>query len=131
MAIANCKRCGRIFNRVRRDICTSCIAEEDKMFILVRDYLREHRDAYMQDVIEGTGVDMDVLIQMIQDGRIILTDNPNMNYACERCGGATQSGRFCGKCTKELANSFATAGAQMKSKLANQKAGDRGGYYSR
>ncbi len=129
MAIANCKRCGRIYNRVRRDICPSCIEEEDKIFLKVRDFLREHKNAYMEDVIQGTEVDMDTLIQMIQDGRVILTDNPNMGYACERCGGMTRSGRFCPKCSKELANSLNAASAEMKSKAAEKRR--NGGYYIR
>ncbi len=129
VAIANCKRCGRIFNRVRRDICPACITEEDELFVLVRNYLREHRDASMQDVMESTEIEMETLVQMIQDGRIILTDNPNMGYACERCGDFTQSGRLCGKCSKELANSLSVASTEMKDKLKRQKR--RGGYFSK
>jgi flagellar operon protein (TIGR03826 family) len=130
VAIANCKRCGRIYNRVRRDICPACIEEEDKIFVKVRNFLREHKNAYMDDVIEGTGVDMETLIQMIQDGRVILSNNPNMGYACERCGGITRSGRFCAKCTTELARTLAGASAEMKKKTLEQQQ-RRGGYYSR
>jgi flagellar operon protein (TIGR03826 family) len=129
MAIANCKRCGRIYNRIRRDICPACIAEEDEIFIKVRDFLREHKNAYMDEVIEGTDVETETLIQMIQDGRVILADNPNMGYACERCGGMTRSGRLCAKCSTELARSLAHASADLKKKSAEQK--HKGGYYSK
>ncbi len=120
MTVANCKRCGRIFNRVRRDICPACITDEDKVFIKVRDYLREHKNAFMKDVVEGAEVDMDMLIQMIQNGRIILVDNPNIGYECERCGGFTQSGRFCANCTSELASSLTDASEKLKLKSRNK-----------
>lgn len=129
MPIANCKRCGRIYNRVRRDICPNCIEEEDQLYLKVREFLRENRDASLEEVVKATEIPMQTLIQMIQDGRIMLRDNPNMAYPCERCGSLTQSGRYCMKCTKEIANSLSQAGTQMRDKLiADKKAGR--GYYS-
>ncbi len=130
MSISNCKRCGRIFNRVRRDICPACVADEDKLFIKIREYLRKNRSAFIQDVVDATGIDMEVLIEMIQDGRIILSDNPNMGYGCERCGGFTQSGRLCARCSAELAGNLTNASDKLKAR-ANHDKGRQGGYYSK
>ncbi|MCL6633707.1 MAG: hypothetical protein K6T63_13875 [Alicyclobacillus herbarius] len=136
MPIANCKRCGRIFNRVRRDICPACIAEEDAAFEKVRAYLREHRFATMPETSEATGVDLDLMIEMVKSGRLILRDNPNFTYACERCGAPTQVGRFCARCTRELSQMFTHAtrtGADedMDKPQKEQPRGYRRGYYSR
>ena len=130
MTVANCKRCGRIFNRVRRDICPSCITEEDQVFIKVRHYLRENPNAYMDSVVLETGVELEIIIEMIRDGRLILSNNPNMGYACERCGLPTQIGRYCAKCTKEVASSLNAARDHLSAKKAEHNR-ERGGYYSR
>lgn len=130
MAIVNCKRCGRIFNRIRRDICANCIAEEDSAFAAVRAYLKDHPNATMADVVEATDVELELIVSMIRDGRLMLHDNPNMSYECQRCGGPTQSGRFCARCTEELAHTLAKATSEIKKQIKDS--GDEGPkYYSK
>lgn len=130
MAIANCKRCGKIYNRVRRDICPACIVEEDQAFALVRAYLHDHRDATMEEVVEATDVSTELIISMIRDGRLILRDNPNLMYACENCGRPTQVGRFCSDCTRDLSSALQKAGDGLRNRLSEKKE-NQGGYFSR
>lgn len=130
MTIANCKRCDRMYNRVRRDICLNCIADEDKAFQAVRTYLREHRNASMANVVENTGVELDLVVDMIRDGRIILRDNPNLTYECERCGKSTQSGRYCTNCTQELAANLSGAAAELRKQRDMEQQG-KSGYFSK
>lgn len=130
MPVANCKRCGRIYNRVRRDICSACIKEEDEIYLLVREFLRQHPDASMGDVLDNTGVELETLVEMIQDGRLIISNNPNLLYSCERCGNDTQSGRYCVQCTKELVTGFEAAATQLSNKKSEPKPEKRG-YFSK
>ncbi|QSO48137.1 TIGR03826 family flagellar region protein [Alicyclobacillus mengziensis] len=129
MPIANCKRCQRIFNKTRRDICPDCIAEEDAAFVAVRAYLREHKDATMAQVTEDTEVEIGIIISLIQDGRLILRDNPNLTYPCARCGAPTQAGRYCADCAKELTHELSVA----RTRLQKDGQGDakRIGFYSK
>ena len=131
MAVANCKRCGRIYNRVRRDICVNCIGDEDKAFQTVRKYLREHRDATMENVVESTGVELDLIVDMIRDGRIILRDNPNLTYECDRCGKPTQSGRYCTTCTQELASNLSGAAEEVRKQRDTENQGRSGYFYKK
>lgn len=101
------------------------------MFEAVRKYLRHHRDASMVEVSEETGVDVDMIIDMIRDGRLIIRDNPNLSYGCERCGSPTQAGRYCAQCTKELSNNLLSASSALKQKADVEKNDKSGGYYSR
>lgn len=102
MVIAHCQRCGRIFNRVRRDICPDCAVQEDRAFSEVRAYLNRHPDADMEELVSETGVTQPLVTALIRDGRLILRDNPNLSYPCERCGRPTSVGRFCVACAREL-----------------------------
>lgn len=129
MPIANCKRCGRMYNRVGRDICLNCVREEDMMLTEIRNFLRKNKLANIAEVAEGTHVEYEIIVDMIRDGRLILRNHPNMSYACERCGKPTQSGRFCGSCTQELARGLSAASAELREKNAQTKSGK--GFYSR
>lgn len=129
MPIANCKRCQRIFNKTRRDICHECIAEEEVAFQTVRAYLKEHKDATMAEVTESTEVDLEIIIALIQDGRLILRDNPNLNYPCARCGNPTQAGRYCAACTKELTHELNVARTQLQK--TNQDNSGRPGFFTK
>ncbi|MFB5192872.1 TIGR03826 family flagellar region protein [Alicyclobacillus fastidiosus] len=129
MPIANCKRCGRMYNRMGREICPNCIREEDKMLNDIRSYLRKNKLANITEVAEGTGVEYEIIVDMIRDGRLMLRDNPNLMYPCERCSTPTQAGRFCASCTQELARGLSVASAELRDKNSQEPKGR--GFYSR
>jgi flagellar operon protein (TIGR03826 family) len=106
MGLANCRNCGRLFNKVARDICPICIREEEQQFLEVRNYLKENRYASTYEVSEETGVPIDVIIRFIREGRLTVVNTPNLTYPCERCDQLISKGRFCPKCTAELQKGF-------------------------
>ncbi|WP_052300662.1 TIGR03826 family flagellar region protein [Kyrpidia tusciae] len=105
---ANCKRCGRIYRKVGREqICPACRREEEELYQKVREYVSEHRGATIMEVSEATGVDPDLVLQFLREGRLTVVSGENMRYPCERCGREITSGRFCDRCTAELARGLA------------------------
>jgi flagellar operon protein (TIGR03826 family) len=115
MALANCKACGRLFNRLNNDICPVCVKEEEEKFYLVRDYLKENRRAQIIEVSEATGVEVSLIIKFMREGRLSAVDNPNLNYPCDSCGAPISEGRFCKPCKERLNKGF----AQTKEELLN------------
>ncbi|GMA56852.1 hypothetical protein GCM10025858_13550 [Alicyclobacillus sacchari] len=113
MPIANCKRCGRLYNRAGRDICPECIRQEDAVLLEIRQYLKKHPQANIYEVAEGTNATYEEIVEFLRDGRLILRDNPNMAYPCERCGTLTQSGRLCANCTQVMAKGLGHATATL------------------
>ncbi|MCL6547699.1 MAG: hypothetical protein K6T30_02170 [Alicyclobacillus sp.] len=109
MPIANCARCGRVFNQVARNICPGCIAEEEKAFQQIRQYLRTHPLANVEEIAEGTGVDLPVVISLLESGRLSLREP----YPCERCGEPITSGRLCPRCTRTLKDSLSAASRSL------------------
>ncbi|KRW90858.1 hypothetical protein SD51_12335 [Alicyclobacillus tengchongensis] len=129
MAIANCKRCGRLYNRVGRDMCQDCIRKEDDVLLDIRQYLKKHPQANIYEVADGTAATYEEIVDFLRDGRLILRDNPNMAYPCERCGTLTQSGRLCANCTQALTQGLGQAAAALK---RDETQGKRGkGFLSR
>ncbi|PWK16191.1 TIGR03826 family flagellar region protein [Tumebacillus permanentifrigoris] len=104
MALANCKRCGRLYNKINSFVesCTVCIKEDDEKFFQVRDYLQEQRRATMYEVSDATGVDVSLIIRFIREGRITTVDNPNLNFPCDSCGTPIQQDRYCKPCKDKL-----------------------------
>lgn len=105
MNLDNCPKCGRLFVKNQfRDICEVCYREEEKNFEKVYNYIRkrENRMATIPQVVDGTGVEEDLIIKFIKSGRLQLANFPNLGYPCSRCGTVIREGKFCLKCMKDL-----------------------------
>lgn len=131
MPITNCRRCGRVYNRIGRDLCPECVKDEDEAYKVVRPYLRQHPNTHMTQLSEDTGVSEDLIVEMIRDGRLILSNHSNLFYSCERCGGPTQSGKYCPACAEEMSGSFTAASEELRQQQSNSRDRSRIGYYSK
>ncbi|MBB5173765.1 TIGR03826 family flagellar region protein [Texcoconibacillus texcoconensis] len=98
--LANCPRCGEVFVKALRSVCSNCYQEVEEMFRTVFNYIRkrENRTATMRQVVEGTGVSEDQIIRFIKEGRLKLSQFPNLTYPCESCGSEIREGRICESC---------------------------------
>lgn len=101
--VRNCPRCGRVFFVRSRDICPSCVAEEEEQFERVRRFLRESPGATLEEVEEATGVPADVILSFLRQGRLIVTDGLRGVLVCQRCGVPIDEGYLCSRCSGELA----------------------------
>lgn len=125
MALANCERCGQLFNRVTRNICPNCIREEEKLFDDVKDYIRTHEAATVSEVADATQVSEERVLHYLREGRLELSGT--LTYACESCGKPIRSGRFCSECKQELGSDMSDAARALKQQLTSKNSM---GYYS-
>ena len=56
MALANCRRCGGLYNKVSIDICPACTKEEERLLRETQQYLREHKLATVAQVVEDLDI---------------------------------------------------------------------------
>jgi flagellar operon protein (TIGR03826 family) len=118
--LSNCPNCGEVFVKNQfRDICQKCWKEEEKAFETVYQFIRkrENRAATIQQVVEATEVDEDLILKFIKTGRLKLTHFPNLGYPCDKCGKIIQRGRLCEKCAEELRKEL----ERVKTEEARQK----------
>lgn len=101
--------------------------EEREAFKVVKAFLGEHRGSTLPEVVEGTEVPLEMIVDMIHEGLLILREFPNLTLECERCGLPTQDGRFCQSCSNHLIMDLANATEKVK-KLRQEYTG---GYYSK
>lgn len=98
--LQNCPRCGKIFVKNLRDVCTECHKKEEENFQAVYQYVRkkENRMASIVEVEEGTGVKEELIVKFIKQGRLQIHMFPNLSYPCESCGKQIREGRICSAC---------------------------------
>lgn len=104
MSLRNCARCGRLTDGRFGSLCPECKREDAEAFEKVEKYLRQHPDANLMQVSEGTGVDADHIRRFLRDGRLEIVGDPDALH-CERCGASITTGRLCSDCVRELERS--------------------------
>ncbi len=103
MDFKNCKRCGKLFRNIGRDVCPSCMRLDEEQFQTVKSYLVKNKTAGIQEVVEETGVPHDDIIRYLKEERLELKgEGGEMFLVCESCGDPISTGRFCKKCLKRL-----------------------------
>lgn len=98
--LQNCPRCDKLFVKNFRDVCQDCFKEEEELFQKVYQFVRkkENRMASIKEVEEGTGVEEELIIKFVKQGRISVHSFPNLAYPCESCGKMIREGRICYLC---------------------------------
>lgn len=102
MELSNCPRCGRLFAKAFRDLCPACLKEIEQEYERCVAYLREKRQAAMQELSEETEVSVRQITQFIKEGRISVYQAPNLTYECELCGSPIREGHMCESCRTRL-----------------------------
>lgn len=108
MDLRNCPKCGKLFAyNGSNKLCPVCRDTEEEKYQKVKDYLWDHPHATIEQVHEETGVERELIIKFVRDGRLI-SEGLDLDFMidCERCGTPIVSGRFCAKCQKELISGF-------------------------
>lgn len=112
MALANCSKCGSLFNKVVREICDSCFQEEEEMLKETQDYLRDNRSAAMWEILEAVeDLNQALLDKWIDQGRVTVVD-PIEEASKKRC-------MYCGREVKGAGNICKTC--EIKKTLSSAK----------
>ncbi|MBD3265106.1 hypothetical protein GF373_00420, partial [bacterium] len=90
MPLANCPRCGSLFNKLSSEICPKCYEEEEELLRATQRYLRENRNASPASVLtdlneEGLDVTQMLLEKWVQEKRINLKSEEEALEGKPRC----------------------------------------------
>ena len=103
--LANCPKCNGLFVQTQfKTVCDNCFKEEEKAYETVYQFLRkrENRKAELDVVVEATGVSKELILKFIRQGRIMLSNFPNLGYPCEKCGKTIREERLCNDCKNDI-----------------------------
>jgi len=103
MEVQCCKSCGRIYSAANPGECPKCREREAEAFVLVTDALREEPGQTVQELSESTGVEEDLILKFVRDGKVA-SDSVKGEVPCGRCGKPAESlaVRLCSACLAEL-----------------------------
>jgi len=63
-------RCGRLVILDKFTLCYDCRRDEKQQVDKALDYLKDHRGATLQQIAMATGVDPQLVLKLIQGGRM-------------------------------------------------------------
>ncbi|MEW6238487.1 MAG: hypothetical protein AB1656_24135 [Candidatus Omnitrophota bacterium] len=88
MPIDNCSRCGELFNKIKYNICNKCLEEEESLLRDAKDYLLEHPNAMIIELVEELEIEEWMFEKWIREKRIqILSPEEMMKKRhCVQCG---------------------------------------------
>lgn len=110
MDVRNCKTCGRLFNYLAGPpICDGCKAALEDKFQIVKEYVREHQDAKVNEVAEECDVSIQQIRRWIREERLVLSEASGVFIECEKCGTPIRTGRFCQDCKNKLQGDLKSA----------------------
>ncbi len=117
MALANCRKCKKLFNKLVRDVCESCLKVEEEQLVVVQHYLRENPRCGVIQIEEGCGVPASLVMQFAREKRIALVASDGNRVTCKFCGREIESGSICKMCQMKLTGDdrHAKIGAAMAS----------------
>ena len=109
MNILQCSICKKPFQSIGGKVCNECLRKMDEDFIVVRDYIYEHKHADIDKVSEETGVKKQVIIHLLKEGRLIIEDleggGGGMLF-CEVCKKPINTGRMCKDCKDKVSSTM-------------------------
>ena len=101
MALKNCLQCGKVFSSDVSELCPECKKKEEDDYDLVYKYLEENPRSTADKVSEETGVDKDLILKFLRQGRLKTVEiSPESLPKCISCGQPIESSKLCPKCAK-------------------------------
>ena len=106
MPLTKCVRCKKLFNKMENPVCGDCMPAEQDDFETIRKYVAENEGADALVVSKATGVDINCVNRMIENGNIatLSADLDASSFTCGQCGAPAISStkRLCQDCLDKL-----------------------------
>lgn len=123
MPLANCPRCGALFNKITTEFCKKCYDEEEELLRQTQDFLRKNRGAAVFEILEEVELEQWMLEKWITEQRITLSNPEDLKAIprCSACGREIKSGEtICQTC--KFKNLASKKPAPEKQKPAEEEA---------
>lgn len=125
LRIRVCKRCKKpIDERQLYDYCPDCFKKIEEVFERIAEYLKEYPGATAFEIEQELKIPYHVIQNFIKEERLIEIPNEYLNVACLGCGRLLLSAhhRYCPECRSKLQKEAEAAGAELQSRMNNQRA---------
>lgn len=126
--LVTCRSCGTIMLKMSKDVCEPCHEKEERAFLLVRDYLRQHPGASIPETAEATEVSDSLIQHFIATGRLERV-GVELEHACQTCGKHIASGLICPTCAQEIQDQVQKLRGEISAKKGKGDKGEDDGFH--
>ncbi|WP_068620603.1 TIGR03826 family flagellar region protein [Paenibacillus tuaregi] len=130
MDLDNCPRCGKLYAKNFKNMCSACIKDIELEYDRCFKYLRENKGATIHELSEATEVSVKQITKFIKEGRISVANNPNMMYPCEVCGILIRDGNMCDGCRNRLTRDLTAASREERQAGGLESGGNNAAYHT-
>lgn len=93
-----CPVCGKLYAVNSAKMCERCIQKEDEKIVQAAEFIENHPEATLKDVIEATKIHKSTIIRMVKSGMLGEEFEDALTHPCRRCGKPITRGDFCSSC---------------------------------
>lgn len=102
LMVANRPRCGKVFQKNLRNQCADCSRHLDSQLQGCLDYLRRNYRSTNEQLYAAVGITSEQMFAWIKEGKLLLTDYPNLSYSCGSCMKPIRQHKLCQDCTYRI-----------------------------
>ena len=105
-------------------MCPRCRKIYYDDFGRVKEYLEEHGSAPVIEIAQNTGVSLEVIDALFEEGRLEMPKELREAERCERCGALFPVGRYCKECIENTSKGMMIIFSEeeaMRKKFAKTK----------
>lgn len=102
MRLGNCKRCGKLFQKMSSPLCLECREHEDDVLRRAKDLLYREPNLGIIELAEKLGEPLEQVEKFMRDGRLMLKRGSSVELRCELCGKPVAEGKRCPACALRI-----------------------------
>ncbi|WP_281886739.1 flagellar protein [Paenibacillus sp. YYML68] len=102
LKVANCPKCGKVFQKNMRNLCQPCQQACDNQYEQCHAYLLRHRTASTEEVSEAVNVPAAVIHGLIKENKLPVSYFAGLTFPCESCGSPIRQHKLCACCKSRL-----------------------------
>lgn len=115
-----CKDCKKLFYAINgQAYCGDCRELREGELKVVKEYIRTHEDAGVQEVAEACEVAPQQILVWVREERIEFKDQSRVMMPCMLCGANISGGSYCDKCKKLIASGMAPKPSEIKTEVSS------------
>ena len=112
-----CPVCGKLYAVNAAKMCERCLQKEDEKIILAAEYLENHPNATLTELMDVTKIHKNTIIRMAKSGMLGEEMEDAITHPCRRCGAPITRGDFCPRCAAMLSGTLNELQGRVQAKI--------------
>ena len=123
-----CPVCGKLYAVNSAKMCEKCLQKEEEKIVQAAEFIENHPEATLKDIMEATKIHKSTIIRMIRSGMLDEGfEDDALAHPCRRCGKPITRGDFCPSCAALISGNLSKMQGSVQAKIdaADPKAAEQ------